>query len=154
MAQMLSQRSDDPTNRVGCILILHNEVVAIGWNGFPAKTLYGEFPRATASNQAAERKEHYVIHAEQNALLTRNKRNLKDDSSTLYTNKVPAREVVPMLIQAGVKNIVVPQEPSDEPENHAFFQALKSRKLVGFWPIETNRNREASSVKRRLSKEL
>jgi dCMP deaminase len=150
MAHMLSQRSDDPTGPVGCVLMVHSEVVAIGWNGFPAKALYGEFPRASTIDDAREKKEPYVIHAEQNALLTRNKRNMNDKSSVLFSNKIPCEECVPLLIQAGVKNVVVPCDHEYDPktdevairkrhlkfvaENKAFFDAIKSGKLKGYWP--------------------
>lgn len=108
LAQMLSQRSDDPTRRVGCVLMVHEEVAAIGWNGFPAKSLYGEFPRASNTEAERNKKEPYVIHAEQNALLTRNQ-NLHDDSSILFINEVPCDECFPLLIQAGVKKYVIPK---------------------------------------------
>jgi dCMP deaminase len=138
MAHMLSQRSDDPTGPVGCVLMVHSEVVAIGWNGFPAKALYGEFPRASTVDVAREKKEPYVIHAEQNALLTRNKRNMNHKSSVLFSNKIPCGECVPLLIQAGVQNVVVPCEYPNTadaiPENKAFFDAIKNGKLKGYWP--------------------
>lgn len=149
IAQMLSQRSDvtEVTDRNGCVLMLKDEVVSIGWNGFPAKSLYGEFPRTSKSSR---KKESYIIYAEINALFTRNKMNLEDGPSTLFSNKIPAQKCIPLLIQAGVKNIVVPQEPSEKPENRAFFKALESKKLIGFWPIEDPKKKEASSAKRVL----
>lgn len=143
MARMLSQRSDDPTRRVGCVLMVHNEVIALGWNGFPAKALYGEFPRASSTGQVMENKENYVIHAEQNALLTRNKRNLKNNTSILFISKIPAPECIPMLMAAGIRHIVVPKEPSfDDHENTPFFKALESNTdgnsfwPIGYWPAE------------------
>lgn len=138
MARMLSQRSDDPTRRVGCVLMFHNEVIATGWNGFPAKALYGEFPRASSPDHFMENKENYVIHAEQNALLTRTKRNLKNKTSIIFVSKIPAPECIPMLVSAGVRHIVVPKEPSDDPENTPFFQALEGypEGFTGYWPIE------------------
>jgi deoxycytidylate deaminase len=89
--------------------MVHDEVVAIGWNGFPAKAHYGEFPRASDTEEAREKKEPYVIHAEQNALLTRNKKNMNDVSSVLFVNEVPCNECVPLLIKVGVQNIVIPK---------------------------------------------
>ena len=52
------------------------EIVALGWNGFPTKALYGEFPRASDKDKDVQQKKYpYIIHAEQNALLMRNTEN-------------------------------------------------------------------------------
>ena len=121
MAKIIAQKTDDPKTGVGSVILMENrEIVAIGWNGFPSKALYGEFPRASDKDPKAkedEMKYSYVIHSEQNALFTRNKENIKSESTTLFVTKTPCHECVPLLIEAGVKNVVIPGELQADPES-------------------------------------
>lgn len=126
LAQMLSQRSDDPSRGVGCVLMIDNrEIVAIGWNGFPAKALYGEFPRASETDEERHKKEPYVIHAEQNALLTRNKLNLKGKQAVLFINEVPCGQCLPLLKQTGVNTFVIPKINSSQANQEEISLALE-----------------------------
>ena len=107
MAQFLAERTDDPRTGVGAIIANKDmEIKALGWNGFPLKALYGEFPRASDTDDKVEDKKYpYIIHAEQNALLMRNDKNLKD--TTLFVTKTPCDECVPYLQMQGITTIVL-----------------------------------------------
>ena len=104
-AKMLARQTDDPKKGVGAVLLKGKEFVSLGWNGFPSKALYGEFPRASDDDKARETKFPYVIHAEQNALLVRNTKDLTD--GVLFVTKSPCDECAPMVKLSGVKTIVV-----------------------------------------------
>ena len=106
IAAILQQRTDDPRRGVGAVIWKEDEIVATGWNGFPAKALHGEFPRASDKDKAVEEKKYpYVIHAEQNALLMRNTADIS--GSTLFVTKPPCHECVPLLKLEKVKTCVV-----------------------------------------------
>ena len=104
-AKMLARQTDDPKKGVGAVLIKEKEFVSLGWNGFPSKALYGEFPRASDDDNAPETKFPYVIHAEQNALLVRNANDSRN--GVLFVTKSPCDECAPMVKLSGVKTIVV-----------------------------------------------
>ena len=106
MAQFLARRTDhDPKKGVGAVIANENmEIKALGWNGFPLKAIDGEFPRAYDDNNDIE-VEDFVIHAEQNAFLMRNDKNLKD--GTLFVTKTPCDECVPLIQMQGIKTVVL-----------------------------------------------
>ncbi|KAK3704829.1 hypothetical protein QZH41_005031 [Actinostola sp. cb2023] len=106
LAQMLSNRADDPNRSVGCVIAIGEEIVSIGWNGFPSKALYGNHPRGSDSDKAVGQKYPHVIHAEQNALLCRNERKL--EGSIVYVNKIPCNDCMSMLYELGVRKVVLP----------------------------------------------
>lgn len=107
-AKMLARQTDDPKTGVGAVIVKGKdsaEIVTLGWNGFPSKALYGEFPRASDADAALETKFPYVIHAEQNALLVRNTKDLTD--GVLFVTKPPCDECAPLIKLSGVKTVVV-----------------------------------------------
>ena len=61
-AKMLARQTDDPKTGVGAVIVTGKnpvEVAALGWNGFPSKALYGEFPRASDADAELETKFPY-----------------------------------------------------------------------------------------------
>lgn len=66
LAKFLAERTDDPRKGVGAVIMNEErEIVALGWNGFPTKALYGEFPRASDKDKYVQQKKYpYIIHAE------------------------------------------------------------------------------------------
>ena len=106
IAKFLAERSDDPKTGVGAVITnTALEIVALGWNGFPTKALYGEFPRASHDDEVEEKKYPYAIHAEQNALIFRNTKNLAD--GILFVTKTPCDECTPLLVMEGIKTVVI-----------------------------------------------
>jgi len=106
MARFLAERSDDPKTGVGAVITnTASEIVALGWNGFPTKAIYGEFPRASHDDQVELKKYPFSIHAEQNALLLRNTKNLAD--GILFVTKTPCNECTPLLAMEGIKTVVL-----------------------------------------------
>ena len=113
MARFLAERSDDPKTGVGAVITnTALEIVALGWNGFPTKALYGEFPRASHDDQVERKKYPFTIHAEQNALLLRNTKNLAN--GILFVSKTPCNECTPLLAMEGIKTFVLGVEMKAE----------------------------------------
>lgn len=107
-AKMLARQTDDPKTGVGAVIVKGKdsvEIASLGWNGFPSKALYGEFPRASDADAALDTKFPYVIHAEQNALLVRNTKDLTD--GVLFVTKPPCDECAPLITLSGIKTVVV-----------------------------------------------
>ena len=110
IAHFLSQRTDDPKKTgVGVVIVSSTtpmEILAFGWNGFPLKAQYGEFARG--SDEPVDKKYPYVIHAEQNALLFRNKKKIK--GAILFVTKTPCDECTPLIAMQGIKTVVVDED--------------------------------------------
>lgn len=104
IARFMAARTDDPTSGVGALIVSQKmEILAFGWNGYPLKARYGEFARA--SKDSEDTKFPYLIHAEQNALLMRNGKNV--EGAILFVTKVPCDECSPLLAMEGIKTFVV-----------------------------------------------
>ena len=110
IARFLAERTDDPKSGVGAVIVQfpEMEIISLGWNGFPLKALYGEFPRASKSDKSTiDKKYPYVIHAEQNALLFRNRKKI-DDDAILFVTKSPCNECSPLIaMHRGIKTVIV-----------------------------------------------
>ena len=110
LAKFLAMRTDDPTTGVGAIITNENmEIFGLGWNGFPKKARYGEFARASGKDKNAQDKKYpFVIHAEQNALMMRNTKNIK--GGTLFVTRIPCNECTPLLEMQGIKKVVLGED--------------------------------------------
>ena len=110
LARFLAEQTDDPKRGVGAVIIQGNgknrKVVGLGWNGFPSKAVYGQFPRASDDDKRMQDKKYsYIIHAEQNALLMRNTKSITD--GILFVTKTPCSECTPLLEMQGIKTVVL-----------------------------------------------
>ena len=111
MANILAQRSNDPKRGVGAVILQRNQIVSAGWNGYPPKANYGDFPRAShIDGPSLTKKYAFSIHAEQAVILGRNTRDISEDSSTMFVSKTPCDECVPLILKAGIKNVVFPRD--------------------------------------------
>ena len=102
VAMLAALRSKDPNTQVGaCIVSQDNIIISTGYNGLPNGCSDDEYPW---DRQGAQTKYPYVVHAELNAILNANGRDLR--GSRLYVALFPCNECAKAIIQSGVKEVI------------------------------------------------
>ena len=102
IAMLAAKRSKDPSTQVGaCIVSQDNIIISTGYNGMPKGCSDDEFPW---DREGEETKYPYVVHAELNAILNANGRDLR--GSRIYVALFPCNECAKAIIQSGVKEVV------------------------------------------------
>lgn len=88
IAMLAAKRSKDPNTQVGaCIVSQDNIIISTGYNGMPKGCSDDEYPWERDGDQT---KYPYVVHAELNAVLNANGRDLR--GSKLYVALFPCNE--------------------------------------------------------------
>ena len=101
IAMLAAKRSKDPSTQVGaCIVSTDNIIISTGYNGMPKGCSDDEFPW---EREGEENKYPYVVHAELNAILNANGRDLRD--GRMYVALFPCNECAKAIIQRGVKEV-------------------------------------------------
>jgi dCMP deaminase len=106
LARHVATWSRDPSTQVGAVVVRPDRTIAsVGFNGFPRGV-------RDLSARYADRPTKYafVVHAEVNALLTA-REPLTD--CTLYSSLMTCNECAKLVIQAGIKCVVVPCPTAD-----------------------------------------
>ena len=102
IAMLAAMRSKDPSTQVGaCIVSQDNIIISTGYNGMPKGCSDDEFPW---EREGAVTKYPYVVHAELNAILNANGRDLR--GSRIYVALFPCNECAKAIIQSGVKEVL------------------------------------------------
>ena len=102
IAILAAKRSKDPSTQVGaCIVSPDNIIISTGYNGMPKGCSDDDFPW---DREGADTKYPYVVHAELNAILNANGRDLR--GSRVYVALFPCNECAKAIIQSGVKEVV------------------------------------------------
>ncbi len=102
IAMLAARRSKDPSTQVGaCIVSQDNIIISTGYNGMPKGCSDDEFPW---NRDGEENKYPYVVHAELNAILNANGRDLR--GSRIYVALFPCNECAKAIIQSGIKEVV------------------------------------------------
>ncbi len=102
IAMLAARRSKDPSTQVGaCIVSKDNIIISTGYNGMPKGCSDDEFPW---NRDGEENKYPYVVHAELNAILNANGRDLRD--SRIYVALFPCNECAKAIIQSGIKEVI------------------------------------------------
>ncbi|XP_061494723.1 cytidine and dCMP deaminase domain-containing protein 1-like isoform X2 [Rhineura floridana] len=111
---LLAARSDDPDKGVGCLLYDKNGCnkpgyfFGAGYNGYPIGALYGNLPRCGRGDLP---KKEALVHAEQNALLFRSNKQIKD-TDVLYCSKPPCLPCQNYIDFVGIKRIISVKDSS------------------------------------------
>ncbi|MCM8710260.1 dCMP deaminase family protein [Clostridium sp. SYSU_GA19001] len=120
IALLSGLRSKDPNTKVGaCIVNNKNKIVGIGYNGFPVGCS-DESLSWEREGEFLETKYPYVCHAELNAILNSNIRDL--EGCRIYVGLFPCNECAKAIIQSGIREVIY---LSDKYSNKDIFVASK-----------------------------
>ena len=136
VALLAAKRSKDPNTQVGaCIVSKDNIILSIGYNGFPCGCSDDQFPW---EREGEDTKYPYVVHAELNAILNANGRDLR--GARLYVALFPCNECAKAIIQSGIKEVVyLSDKYADTPSTKASKRMLDSAG-VKYRRLETGRD--------------
>ena len=106
LAHHISGWSKDPSTKVGCVVVGEDrEIRSTGFNGFP-RGIVDDSERLTDREQ----KYPLICHAEENAIMHAARIGLSLKGCTAYVTWPPCTRCARSLIQAGVVEVVYPQD--------------------------------------------
>lgn len=122
MANVIAERSKDPSTQAGAVIVNQNNVVVgIGYNGFPRGIDSDKFPWDREGG-FLETKYAYVCHAEENAIYNANA-SVKEGKT--YCTLFPCNECAKTLIQNGITEVIFESD-----KYHELDMFVASRKLL------------------------
>ena len=125
IAMLAAKRSKDPNTQVGaCIVSQDNIIISTGYNGMPKGCSDDEYPWERDGDQT---KYPYVVHAELNAVLNANGRDLR--GSKLYVALFPCNECAKAIIQSGIKELIYLSDKYHD--THACVASRRMFKMTG-----------------------
>ena len=118
MAELARQRTTCVRRGVGAVIVKENRVLATGYNGTPTGISHCEEVGCLRQklNVPSGQKHELCrgLHAEQNAIIQAARMGVNIDGSTLYCTTKPCAICSKMLINAGIKRIVIAESYPDE----------------------------------------
>jgi dCMP deaminase len=134
MAQLVSKRSTCLRRSVGAVLVRDKRILATGYNGAPSGLKHCVeigCLRLKLNIPSGQRHELCrALHAEQNALIQASLHGISVKGATLYATTQPCMICAKMLINAGIKEIVITHGYPDKMAMDLLKQAkIKIRKI-------------------------
>jgi dCMP deaminase len=134
IAMLAAKRSKDPSTQVGaCIVSGDNIIISTGYNGMPKGCSDDEF---TWGREGEDTKYPYVVHAELNAILNANGRDLR--GSRVYVALFPCNECAKAIIQSGVTEVVYLSDKYKDTMGNLASKRMLTAAGVTFKKLQTN----------------
>ena len=118
MAEVAEQRSTCTRRKVGAVIVKDKRIMATGYNGVPTGIQHCEERGCLREQlQVPSGQRHELcrgLHAEQNAIIQAAYLGQSIDGGTLYCTTQPCVISAKMLINAGIKRIVIKEGYPDE----------------------------------------
>lgn len=118
MAELARTRSTCLRRGVGAVIVKDNSVIATGYNGVPRGIRHCEETGCLRDQlNVPSGKMHELcrgLHAEQNAIIQAARLGGGIEGSTLYCTTTPCIICTKMIINAGIKRVVVKESYPDE----------------------------------------
>jgi len=114
LANLISQRSKDPSTQVGAVIVDDNNVIlGLGYNGWPRGIKQDDLPWDRKGGEL-DTKYPYVVHGEINAIFNAYQRV---NNSRLYSNLFPCNECAKAIIQNGIKEVIYANDKYHDADN-------------------------------------
>ena len=110
ICEAVSKNSSCTNRQVGAIVVLHDTIVSIGYNGTPRGILncdQGGCPKSKTCSK--EEGKPLCCHAEENAII-HGSATCSMKGATLYSTLQPCHLCAKMIIQAGIKIVIFKNE--------------------------------------------
>ena len=119
MAELAAQRSTCLRRHVGAVIVKDRHAVATGYNGAPSGVAHcdeiGGCLRQQLNVPSGQRHEICrALHAEQNAIIQAAKMGNTIDGATIYVTHQPCAICAKMIINSGIKRIIIKEAYPDE----------------------------------------
>jgi dCMP deaminase len=99
---LIATKSKDPRTRIGAILVKDGVIISEGYNGIARGVK--DLPERYNNKEI---KYAFVVHGEANSVLNAIRHGTNTTGSICYTQGIPCNECAKVLIQAGIKEVVV-----------------------------------------------
>jgi dCMP deaminase len=119
IARLTSERATCLRRKVGAVIVQNKQIVATGYNGAPKGIAHceekGGCLREKMKVPSGERHELCrALHAEQNAIIQAATSGQSIDGATIYITHQPCVICAKMIINAGIRKIIVEEGYPDE----------------------------------------
>lgn len=106
LAEHVAEWSKDCSTKVGAVIVDDNNVISMGYNGFPRGC-------DDDSEYRHERpiKYDWVLHSEENAIINAARHGVRTHGTTMYITWFPCSKCAGMIVNAGIKQIVCKNGP-------------------------------------------
>ena len=100
MACRISKKSEDPSSKVGAVIVKNDKIISAGYNKFPDG--YEDMFSWDKNKDWLHTKYPYVIHAEMYAIT-----HCKEDlyGSKIYVSMYPCNECAKAIVSSGIKDV-------------------------------------------------
>lgn len=119
MAELAAKRSTCLRRNVGAVIVKDRHAIATGYNGAPSGVNHcdeiGGCLRQQLNVPSGQRHEICrALHAEQNAIVQAAKMGNSIDGATIYVTHQPCVICAKMIINSGIKRIIIKESYPDE----------------------------------------
>ena len=118
MAELVRSRSSCLRRGVGAVIVKDNRVIASGYNGAPKGIAHCEETGCLRQQMNVPSGQRHELcrglHAEQNAIIQAACLGVSIEGATLYCTTQPCVICTKMLINAGIKRVVISESYPDE----------------------------------------
>ena len=142
MAKLVGSRSTCDRGRAGCVIVRNKQVLVTGYAGSPTGLPHcddvgHEFEERIHSDGKVTKHCIRTIHAEQNALIQAALHGVSVDKATLYCTMTPCYACAKLIVNAGIKNVVVGNDYHDAIKTKRLFLFARITLIIAS-PIEKN----------------